>query len=154
MHTQKDTAMSTKITHRKISGKKAVTHGLRVSRSNKWPSEHVEQREFVSWWRKTQPDDLFAIPNGGHRGKVTAQKMKLEGLKSGVWDLMAPDRFLWIEFKRAWGAGSRLSKEQREFGAAREAAGYRLIVAYGCDDAIAQIERRIVRHWTEKPLVE
>lgn len=112
------------------------------------PSEHVEQRNFVSWWRKTQADQLFAIPNGGQRGKVAAAKMKLEGQMPGVWDLMAPDRFLWIEFKRQ--VGGRLSEEQVDFGERREAAGYKLMVAYGCQDAIDQLEGKI-RPWREKP---
>jgi len=105
---------------------------------NSSPSEHEEQREFVSWWRKTQPDILFAIPNGGQRGKREAGRLKLEGVLPGVWDLFAPERGLWIEFKRA--DGGTLSAEQKEFGGAMLAAGYRCMVAWGCDDAIRQIQ--------------
>lgn len=31
---------------------------------------------------------LFAIPNGGKRDPATAARMKAEGVKSGVWDIM------------------------------------------------------------------
>jgi hypothetical protein len=33
---------------------------------------------------------LFAIPNGGHRDKRTAAKLKAEGVKAGVPDMMLP----------------------------------------------------------------
>jgi len=98
-------------------------------------SEHVEQREFVEWWRKTQLDMIFAIPNGGWRGKATAGKLKAEGVLTGVWDLCAPERYLWIEMKVK---GGQLSEAQRDFGRRMLAAGYRCMVAWGRDDAIAQ----------------
>ena len=108
-----------------------------MSTSKPSRSEHVEQREFVSWWRKNQPDIIMAIPNGGARNKATAAKMKVEGQYRGAWDLFAPERALWIEMKVP---GGRLSPAQREFGERMEAAGYRCIVAWGCDDAIAKVD--------------
>lgn len=33
---------------------------------------------------------LFAIPNGGHRSKATAGKLKAEGVRAGVPDLFLP----------------------------------------------------------------
>ncbi len=33
---------------------------------------------------------LFAIPNGGHRSKATAGKLKAEGVKAGIPDLFLP----------------------------------------------------------------
>lgn len=102
------------------------------------PSEHIEQREFVSWFKKTFPGEtIFAIPNGGKRGKYTASKLKLEGVMPGVWDLFNPDRRLWIEFKRSC-IGS-LSKEQRLFGKYMLRLGYRCMVAYGCEDGQYQV---------------
>lgn len=116
------------------------------SMSKKSPSEHWEQREFVSWWRKTQPDIIFAIPNGGKRGPATAQKLRLEGVMPGVWDIFCPERYLWIEFKRR--DQGTLSQAQREFGEAMLAAGYRCMVAWGCDDAIRQIQKGEREQWT------
>ncbi len=56
---------------------------------------------------------MFAIPNGGLRDKVTAAKLKHEGVKRGVPDVMLPlpcRRFagLFVEMKRS---------EEREAGA-------------------------------------
>ena len=101
-------------------------------------SEHLEQARFVSWFRKTYPGvDIFAIPNGGARGKSQAGKLRAEGVKKGVWDLFIPTWFLWIEFKRV--KTGTLSKEQREFGEARLKDGYHCMVAYGAEDAKHQI---------------
>lgn len=49
-------------------------------------------------------DYLLAIPNGGHRNKATAGKLKAEGVKPGVSDTMLPLRRhgyagLWLELK-------------------------------------------------------
>jgi hypothetical protein len=108
-------------------------------------SEDWEQAQFVSWWRKTQPDEIFAIPNGGKRNKVTAAKMKLTGTTPGVWDLFVPARFLWIEFKRS--DRGTLSTEQKSFGAARLSEGYTCMVAWGCADAVLQIENGARSDW-------
>ena len=110
------------------------------------PSEHWEQSQFVSWWRKTQPDMIFAIPNGGKRGPAQAARLRLEGVLPGVWDLFAPERGLWIEFKRV-GKGV-LSTEQRKFGEKMLGAGYRCLVAYGYNDAVAQIEHGERGDWS------
>lgn len=102
------------------------------------PSEHLEQARFVSWFRQTYPGvDIFAIPNGGARSKTAAGKLQAEGVMSGVWDLCVPGWFLWIEFKRV--KKGTLSDEQRKFGKARMADGYRCMVAYGAEDAKRQI---------------
>ena len=109
------------------------------------PSEHWEQSQFMSWWRKAQPDLLMAIPNGGKRSRSQAARLKLEGVHSGAWDLFAPERGLWIEFKRQH--GGRLSQAQRQFGLAMLAAGYRCMVAYGCDDGVNQVEDGERKTW-------
>jgi hypothetical protein len=47
-------------------------------------SEHIEQREFVSWFRKTHdPVRIFAIPNGGGRSRSVGAKLKVEGVSAG-----------------------------------------------------------------------
>jgi hypothetical protein len=57
-----------------------------------------------------QPDPrlklAFAIPNGGHRDKVTACNLRAAGVKGGVPDLFLPVGSrgyygLWIELKKA-----------------------------------------------------
>ena len=100
-------------------------------------SEHIEQAEFVSWFRKTYPGTIiFAIPNGGARSKSQGARLRLQGVLAGVFDLMVPEWHLWIEMKRQDG---RLSPAQTAFGKAMLEAGYQCMVAYGCDDAIEQI---------------
>lgn len=110
-------------------------------------SEHYHQAYFVSWFRKTRPNDtLFAIPNGGHRGKGQATKLRAEGVLAGVWDLFWLDQMTWIEMKTPKG---KLSQSQIEFGKRAEAAGYKLIVGYGFSDAVTQIEGG-KREWQKK----
>lgn len=100
-------------------------------------SEHIHQREFVSWFRKNYPDDtLFAIPSGGKRGAATAARLKLEGVIAGVPDLFWLKRACWIEMKKP---GGRLSKSQKQFIARAMAAGYQVIVAYGFDEAVRKV---------------
>lgn len=108
-----------------------------------FPSEHIEQREFVSWFRKNyKPVRIFAIPNGGLRNKTVAAKLKLEGVSSGVPDLFIPEWGVWIEFKRQRGAKSTVSKEQEDWMQylSRD-CGYRCVVAFGCDHAKELIEK-------------
>ena len=147
--TEQDIAMSTKTNRRQNLKNVAVTSGKRPCRSSAVPSEHVEHRNFVSAFRKRWPDVLmFSIPNGGQRGKVTAHKLKLEGLTPGVPDLFVPEWQLWIEMKRV--SGGSLSDAQRAIIPELERVGYKVMVCYGCDDALWQLENG-ARHWTEKP---
>jgi hypothetical protein len=104
------------------------------------PSEHIEQREFVRWFRKTYPGvRIFAIPNGGSRNIATANRLKAEGVSSGVPDLFVPAMRLWIEMKRV--KGGAVSAEQRDWMAYLEASGYTCIVCRGAEDAKAQVSR-------------
>ena len=96
-------------------------------------SEHVEQREFVQWWRRTYPDHwIFAIPNGGWRTPSTALKLKLEGVSPGVPDLFVPTINLFIEMKAE---GGRLSEAQEDWIFYLMSRGLRVIVGYGFEDA-------------------
>ena len=101
--------------------------------------EHEEQREFVQWFRRTFGDTyrIFAIPNGGARSISVACRLKVEGVSKGVPDLFCPAMALWVEMKRE--KGGVLSKEQKEWIQHLEENHYRVIVAYGCADAIEQV---------------
>lgn len=102
-------------------------------------TEHEEQREFVSWFRQTWPGVLiFAIPNGGHRSKTTAARLKAEGVVKGVPDLFIPDWGMWIEMKRE--NGGRLSKEQEEMILYLESIGHTCFVAHGAEHAKKMIK--------------
>lgn len=87
-------------------------------------------------------DLLFAVPNGGRRSKAAAGRLKAEGLKAGVWDLMMPlarggHHGLWIEMKSSTGS---LSDTQKKWGARMRLAGYRTEVCRSCDEAWSVIE--------------
>lgn len=102
---------------------------------------------------------LFAIPNGGLRDKATANKLKAEGVKTGVADLCWPLRrrahrdainlgardamecycCLYIEMKRPSSKGKRkgvVEPEQEEFAAFVKGQGYIHAVAYGWQEAV------------------
>ena len=93
-------------------------------------SEHVEQREFVSWFRKTHPGvRIFAIPNGGWRGLAAGARLKAEGVSAGVPDLFIPEWRVWVEMKRA--KGGILSEKQKGWRDYLIGCGYTVIVAHG-----------------------
>jgi len=59
-------------------------------RKNTNQHESFLQQECVKWFRLQYNDIkelLFAIPNGGLRNKITAKKLKNEGVQKGVPDL-------------------------------------------------------------------
>lgn len=112
-------------------------------------AEHAHQVALLQWARTKQipnapdiepgsfvSDYLFAIPNGGRRNPREAGRMKAEGVKAGVSDLLLPiarsgSIGLWIEMKSSTG---RMTPAQREWVARMRLAGYR---AERCDDWIS-----------------
>jgi hypothetical protein len=120
------------------------------------PSEHEIQVAFFEWWEvfaptvRVDPRLCFAIPNGGHRFKAVAGKLKAEGVKAGVSDvfLMVPKgefHGMILEFKAHDG---RVSEPQEEFLLATRREGYNALVAWSLDDAM-----RFVRTYlTWKPV--
>jgi hypothetical protein len=55
-------------------------------------SEHDEQVALFRWARMREDlypelEMLYAVPNGGHRHKAVAAKLKAEGVKAGVLDV-------------------------------------------------------------------
>lgn len=112
------------------------------------PSEGVEQATLFSWSRmrlSKYPELkwLHHIPNGGLRKKTEAARLKAEGVKPGVSDVFLPApkgkyHGLYIEMKTLDG-GTR-SKEQKEFIADMNAAGYYAAFCEGWQMAAALIE--------------
>lgn len=123
--------------------------------------EHVEQSLLMQWaehvaGRYPEVELLFAIPNaggytGGFRANVArVQKMKREGVKSGVPDLClpvarAPYHSLYIEMKA--GPTSRVSLEQKEWHARLRAQGHAVRVCYSWEAARDEIVRYLERAW-------
>lgn len=83
-----------------------------------------------------------AVPNGGHRAKATATKLKAEGVKRGVPDYMFPLRRggyagLAIELKRV--KGGQTSAEQRAWITWLRGQGWRAEVCKGWEEAWAVV---------------
>ena len=108
------------------------------------PSEHAEQATLVQWLGIAHPAvRIFAIPNGGRRGKLEAMRLQLEGVSPGVPDLMLPTprgkyHGLFVEMKRT--KGGRTSAEQKDWLAYLTAQGYRAVVCKGFEEAKKEIE--------------
>ena len=88
---------------------------------------------------------MFAIANGGFRNKVTANKLKAEGVKSGVPDIMLPVAVgmwhgLFIELKKFKG---RPTPQQVGWLTQLNRQGYRAHLCEGWEDAAKTIQRYI-----------
>ena len=89
---------------------------------------------------------MFAIPNGGNRNIREAARLKRQGVKSGVSDIFLPSakggfHGMFIELKRRKLDGpSKVAPNQRAFLAVMKAHGYKTVVCYGADEAIAAIQ--------------
>lgn len=102
-------------------------------------TEDQEQMEFVRWFRRTHKGvRIFAIPNGGHRHKAVAAKLRASGVSAGVPDLFIPAWRMWIEMKRA--KGGRVSPAQKDWLEYLDEHGYHTVVCHGQDQAIAAVE--------------
>lgn len=105
-------------------------------------SEHDEQVQFfdilrLNYKRHPQLESIFAVPNGGHRHKATAVKLKREGVMSGVFDICVPvassgyhGAFIEMKFGK-----NTLTKEQVKFCDMVEANGYFCEIAYSAEEA-------------------
>lgn len=111
--------------------------------------EHKEQKTFFRWialiGEKRFPGLglAFAIPNGGQRHIKVAAKLKAEGVKKGVPDLMIPVArsiagiqyhgcFLEAKATKA----SKPTESQKAYIQALKEQGYFAIVAHGADELI------------------
>jgi len=118
------------------------------SRSQITPTEHQIQAAFVKWCKLAEPKYPklrcgFAVPNGGHRNKITAALLKAEGVKKGVLDWWLPVKNahfcgLVIEFKRK---GGHVTPEQREMIDFLRAEGRFVEVCYSTEEAIVMVQR-------------
>ncbi len=107
--------------------------------AEKVPSEDFEQMHFVKWFRQNQGGvRIAAIPNGGARSPATASKLKATGVSKGIPDLVVPEWHLWIEMKRT--KGGCVDPDQKDWHEYLRECGDDVLVCYGCDDAIKQIE--------------
>jgi len=103
-------------------------------------TEHSQQAALFAWIaQQTDYPELklaFSIPNGGHRDKVTAARLKAEGCKAGVWDIFLPvPRGRWhglfVEMKVG---NNKLTRYQEDF-ANKLDVWYEFVVCYSWDEA-------------------
>lgn len=123
--------------------------------------EHVEQCLLFEWAEHAQGrypelESMFAIPNaGGYTGGFKAnvarvQKMKREGVKSGVPDICLPAargpyHALYIEMKA--GPTGRVNLNQREWHARLRKQGNAVRVCYSWEAAKDEIVRYLTCAW-------
>jgi hypothetical protein len=77
--------------------------------------EHDIQVAIISHYRRTYAGRIFAIANGGYRGRIEAVKLKAEGVEPGVLDLCIinptpRDTVRFVEVKAPGGVESDLQK--------------------------------------------
>ena len=75
-----------------------------------WMSQHLEIYPKLKW--------AYATPNGGERNPIVASRLKAEGVKAGVSDILLPFRSkgysgFYIEMKKP---GGKESADQKKFG--------------------------------------
>ena len=109
--------------------------------------EHRQQMRLFLWVmkeaeRRPELGLLFAIPNGGARSAVTGARLKEEGVRRGVPDMMLPVarggfHGLFIELKAD--AKARPTKEQTLWLAQLSEQGYRAVVCHGAGEAQAAL---------------
>lgn len=114
--------------------------------------EHLEQCALIDWanlslGKYPELKWLFAIPNGGHRTKAVAGKLKASGVKAGVFDLCLPVprgcyTSLWIEMKYG---KNKATPEQLEFKAFIEGQGGFCVICWDWMEA-----KRIIEDYLKK----
>lgn len=117
-------------------------------RKNTTDWEGKEQESFFTWLRLQYPeayDHAFHPPNGGHRNKIVASKLKRQGAKPGV-----PDIFIDLprggyhgfraEHKAAKPHTSAVSEKQKEWIERLSCAGYYAVVTVGLDQLMDEVK--------------
>ena len=107
-------------------------------------SEHNIQAGIVMWARMSPFPTflLHAIPNGGHRHIVVAQKMKAEGQLAGIPDLFLPHAAhvfhgLYIEVKTTKGV---LSASQKTIHSLLERHGYAVEIVRSIEEGVKLLQ--------------
>jgi hypothetical protein len=109
--------------------------------------EGLEQAVLMAELRARMPevaDLIFHVPNGGHRVKAVAAKLKAQGVKAGIPDLVLPMARggffgLYIEFKATPPNDAAISSSQHERIRKLNDQGYLAVVCRGHFDTMEQI---------------
>ena len=118
--------------------------------------EDAHQEALIAWARTKKAtskykviDLLYAIPNGGKRGKLEAIRLKKQGVKAGVSDLNFPlpahgKPGLWIEMKKPKVRGDKsppkVSEAQAAWLTKMDDLGHATAVCFGWTEAVIIIE--------------
>lgn len=115
---------------------------LEIARAGLVRSEHVEQSFLVQRLALIEPqypelELLYAVPNGGLRSKAQAGKLRAEGVKASVPDLVLPlpkwpFHGLYVEMKKM---GEHSTPAQRKFQGRLRGLGYAVLECQGDESA-------------------
>ena len=85
---------------------------------------------------------FFAIPNGGWRNKAVASKLKAEGVKAGVADLLIllPNQTFHGLFVEVKIAGNYQQPNQKDFEQKARDCGYEYIIVRSLDELIEKLK--------------
>lgn len=119
----------------------------RANRAKPVDREGLEQAALIKELELRLPavaDLIYHVPNGGHRHKLVAIKLKGQGVKAGVPDLVLPMARggyfgLYIEFKATPPGAAPVSASQHAWIRRLNDQGYLAIVCRGHFDAMEQI---------------
>lgn len=92
-------------------------------------------------------DLIYHVPNGGRRNKFEAAKLKRQGVKAGVPDVVLPVaragfHGLYIELKYG---KNKPTADQKKWIARLKEQGYKAITCYGWREAANEIENYLRR---------
>lgn len=110
-------------------------------------SEHDEQCAYFDWIDiKSKTDErylnIYAIPNGGHRHKAVAAKLKKEGVRAGVLDInidWPSNGFHGLRIEMKFGK-NKPTDNQKEWISLYKKAGYDTAVCYSWIEAKEKTE--------------
>lgn len=119
----------------------------KTTRAKPVDREGLEQAALIKELELRLPDVaalIYHVPNGGHRHKLVAIKLKGQGVKAGVPDLVLPMARggyfgLYLEFKATAPNDAAVSASQHAWIRRLNDQGYLAIVCRGHFDAMEQI---------------
>lgn len=136
---------------------KPALFGTKKPRAKPVDREGLEQAALMAEVRLRYPDAaklLYHVPNGGHRVKAVAAKLKAQGVKAGIPDLVLPMARggyfgLYIEFKAKPPFDAAVSPSQDAYIQALLDQGYLAIVCRGAIDALEAIRAYLLQPQTK-----
>ena len=132
-------------------------YGSKTARAKPVDREGQEQAALMTELQLRYPVAhrlIYHVPNGGHRVKAVAAKLKGQGVKAGVPDLVLPMARggyfgLYIEFKAKPPYDAAVSPTQDAYLQALNDQGYLAIVCRGSIDAVEAIRAYLLQPQTE-----